>query len=239
MNQNFTHAEIADLVESQLNAEDLNWIKDALKKTVQEKSARALFLKDSLLGTRFPNPETVKTSPHPNLLEEFIADRKMNTLELSRIYLLSSVLDQEPEFFTPKVTQLIQIADKGELSTFLTYLVLLPNPENFRVSAVEALRTNIATVFDAIALNNPFPALYMTEHEWNQMFLKAAFMQRPLYEIKDIDARANASLARIISDYAHERWAASRAVDPYIWRPAGPFFRSGSGSRYGTASEKR
>ncbi|MGY8916509.1 MAG: EboA domain-containing protein, partial [Flavobacteriales bacterium] len=41
--------------------------------------------------------------------------------------------------------------------------------------------------------------------------------------IMDIDARANKDLVRIISDYAHERWAASRKVDPYFWRPVGGF----------------
>ena len=28
---------------------------------------------------------------------------------------------------------------------------------------------------------------------------------------------------RIISDYAHERWEASRTVPPHFWRPVGPF----------------
>jgi hypothetical protein len=55
------------------------------------------------------------------------------------------------------------------------------------------------------------------------MYLKAAFMQRDLSRIQDVDRRANTDLARIISDYAHERWAASRDVDPVFWRPVSNF----------------
>ncbi len=48
-------------------------------------------------------------------------------------------------------------------------------------------------------------------------------MQRDLAKIQDTDSRANRDLARIISDYAHERWAASRDVDPLFWRPVAHF----------------
>src|SRR5690606_6398077 len=116
-----------------------------------------------------------------------------------------------------------QVADTSELVTFLKYLMLLPNAESFRATAVATLRTNVSTVFDAIALNNPYPSKYFNDQQWNQMYLKAAFMQRDLSKIVDIDKRANADLARIISDYAHERWAASRDIDPYFWRPVPQF----------------
>ena len=48
-------------------------------------------------------------------------------------------------------------------------------------------------------------------------------MQRDLNQIQGIERRANKELARIISDYAHERWAASRDIDPNIWRPVASF----------------
>src|SRR5690606_4422676 len=89
--------------------------------------------------------------------------------------------------------------------------------------AVDTLITNITPVFDAISLNNPYPALYFDDKQWNQMYLKAAFMQRDLSAIVDIEKRANKELARIISDFAHERWAASRDITPYFWKPVGRF----------------
>src|SRR5690606_33852490 len=139
------------------------------------------------------------------------------------IYLLADVLMADPEFFAPKVNNIIQVADTSELETFLKYLILLPDAERFKTTAVATLRTNVSTVFDAIALNNPYPSKYFNDQQWNQMYLKAAFMQRDLSKIADIDKRANRDLARIISDYAHERWSASRNIDPYFWRPVSQF----------------
>lgn len=87
------------------------------------------------------------------------------------------------------------------------------------MTAVESLRTNINPVFEAISMNNPYPATFFNVQQWNQMYLKAAFMQLELQNIIGVEDRANPELARIISDYAHERWAASRKIDPMIWKP--------------------
>ncbi|OYX26180.1 MAG: hypothetical protein B7Z06_06070 [Flavobacteriales bacterium 32-35-8] len=154
---------------------------------------------------------------------QYLYNHHANYLELGRIYILVNVLEADKDFFTSKVSNIIQVADTTELETFLKYLILLPNPEAYKHVAVDALRTNITPIFDAISLNNPYPALYFDDKQWNQMYLKAAFMQRDLSAILDIDKRANKELARIISDFAHERWAASRDIIPYFWRPVGKF----------------
>ena len=132
-------------------------------------------------------------------------------------------MEENSTYFQPKVATLIQISDTGELETFLKFLVLLPDAEKYKHVAVEALRTNITTIFDAISLKNPYPSMYFNDQQWNQMYLKAAFMQLDLADILDVDKRANKDLARIISDYAHERWAASRDIDPLFWRPVSNF----------------
>ena len=59
------------------------------------------------------------------------------------------------------------------------------------------------------------------------MVLKALFTDSPLYKVSGLDARVNPSLARMLVDYAHERWAAGRIVSPELWRPVGPFAADG------------
>ena len=55
------------------------------------------------------------------------------------------------------------------------------------------------------------------------MVLKALFIDSILGPILGLDERANAELAHILCDYAHERWAAKRVVTPELWRCVGPF----------------
>jgi len=199
------------------------WLKDKIEKMAGNKSSKDLFMTYSLLNVKFSALKPISFEDLDNDSSRYFNAHKANILQVARIFLLSEVLSQDIEFYTPKVANIIQVADTGELETFLKYLVLLPNPEAYKQTAVEALRTNIAIIFDAISLNNTYPAKYFNDQQWNQMYLKAAFMERDLSQIESVDERANEDLTRIISDYAHERWAASRKIDPMFWRPVSKF----------------
>lgn len=199
------------------------WLKGKIESLKENKSSKDLFMTYSLLNVKFDAVNVISFDALDTTSSRYLSGHKATMLQVSRIYFLAEILSEDIEFYTPKVANIIQVADTGELETFLKYLVLLPNPEAYKQTAVEALRTNIATIFDAISLNNPYPAEYFNDQQWNQMFLKAAFMERDLSQIASIDERANEDLARIISDYAHERWAAGRKIDPLFWRPVSKF----------------
>ncbi len=200
-----------------------DWIAEKKEKIVSSASAKELYLTYSLLAGKIANSEVLSLPEEGNAITAYLEMHEATTLELARIYLLVCVLEENNVYFSPKVANLIQVADTSELETFLKFLSFLPNAEDFKSPAVDALRTNISTVFDAISCKNPYPSSYFNDQQWNQMYLKAAFMQRDLSEILDVDKKANEDLARIISDYAHERWAASRDVDPLFWRPVSKF----------------
>ncbi|WP_291968107.1 EboA domain-containing protein [Maribacter sp.] len=204
-------------------AESVAWLMGKTEKLALEKSSKDLFMAYSLINMKFDGVESLVFKSQKSKSAHYFSEHKANVLEIARIFLLSEVLSQDLDFFTPKVANIIQVADTGELKTFLKYLILLPNPEAYKNAAVEALRTNIATVFDAISMNNPYPAKYFNDQQWNQMYLKAAFMERDLSRIESVDERANEDLARIISDYAHEKWAAGRKINPLFWRPVSKF----------------
>lgn len=199
------------------------WLNEKIEKLSVTKSAKDLFMIYSLLAAKFDGNTAIKFNQKDvGRIDSFVSN-KASLLEISRIYLLTKVLEIDADYYAPKVANIIQVGDTNELKTFLKYLILLPKAEFFKNTAVEALRTNIAIIFDAITLNNPYPAKYFNDQQWNQMYLKAAFMERDLSMIQSVDERANQDLTRIISDYAHERWAASRKIDPMFWRPVSKF----------------
>ena len=129
-----------------------------------------------------------------------------------------SLLMYYPLLSVESLTKLISVADTREQISIFKSIPYLENASHFAPIVVNGIRTNIVDVFDAITLKNPYPASYFSQDEWNQMILKAVFMERPIYQIKNIDQRKNEKLAHILFDYARERWAASRRVTPELWR---------------------
>jgi hypothetical protein len=102
-------------------------------------------------------------------------------------------------------------------------LPIMPYPKELTQRAAEGVRSNITSVFDAVAHHNPYPADYMDDDAFNQIVLKALFVGSPLYKIQGLDRRANRKLAKMLIEYAHERWSAGRVISPELWRPVGPF----------------
>ncbi len=198
------------------------WLQEQLTSLKESRNQRKLYLAYSKVA-REVNAKSVALAEAEGTTADYLRLQRITPLELARLYLLSELLGDDGAHWQPAASKLIEVADTGELVTFLKYLPLLPGAGAYVSVAVEALRTNISTVFDAISQGNPYPADYFNDQQWNQMFLKAAFMQQDLAGMVRIDERANGSLARIISDYAHERWAAGRDVDPLFWRPTTRF----------------
>jgi hypothetical protein len=142
--------------------------------------------------------------------------------EAARIVFLLHV-GGDGERFAIRFRQLCRAADVGELVAFYRGLPLYPGPELLEAQAGEAARTNMKGVFEALAHRNPYPMERFGENRWNHLVLKALFVGSALHPIQGLDRRANPALARMLCDYAHERWAAGRAVSPELWRCVGPF----------------
>lgn len=145
------------------------------------------------------------------------------TDQLARTILLLSLPYQDADKYSQTILKLFGTADMGELVALYASLPLLPHPEKFLAQATEGIRTNMGNVYEAIALHNPYPYENFSEAAWNQLVLKTIFVGKSLNNIYGLDERCNAALARMLTDYAHERWAAGRTVTPELWRPVGPF----------------
>jgi hypothetical protein len=136
--------------------------------------------------------------------------------------LLVLALQADPARLARCLDQLCNTADVSELAAFYRGLPLYPEQPRYVARATEGLRTNMKNVFEAIAHRNPYPSEQFSEAAWNQMVLKALFVGSPLWLIAGLDHRGNPELARMLCDYAHERWSAGRPVSPELWRCVGP-----------------
>lgn len=136
---------------------------------------------------------------------------------------LALLIYKGPRSFAETFKDLRRTADAAEMVALYRGLPLYPEPDALAFEVGEGLRSNLRPVFEAIAHDNPYPRDEFDDHRWNHMVLKALFVDTTLAPIIGLEERANAELARILVDYAHERWAAGRPVTPELWIPVRPF----------------
>ncbi len=200
-----------------------NWLASKLQQVAQANDSKAFFMAFSMAPRKVPTTPLDLSTYANNQLNQWhpgFDASKWTYDQLCRVALMLQLPQSQNQAY---LDRLFGMADLRELVSLYSGLYLLPNAGSFANRAAEGVRTNMADVFDAIALNNPYPAQYLDEGAWNQMVLKAIFMERPVYRIYHLEQRRNATLAKAAADYAHERWAAGRAVTPELWRLVVPF----------------
>ena len=136
---------------------------------------------------------------------------------------LGLIAYSSPRPFSETFKDLRRTADAREQIALYHGLPLYREPQSLEFEVGEGLRSNIRPVFEAIAHNNPYPRDHFDEHRWNHMVLKGLFIESRLAPVVGLDERSNPELARILCEYAHERWSADRPVSPELWRCVGPF----------------
>jgi hypothetical protein len=99
-----------------------------------------------------------------------------------------------------------------ERRAVLRALGLFPRPERFVPLAVDACRSHVQSVFEAISCENPFPAAFFPDAALHQMVIKALFTGVALDRVVGLRARISPELARMAHGYASERRAAGRSV---------------------------
>lgn len=128
--------------------------------------------------------------------------------DAGRALLISDALASGDDVVTP----LYRAGDEAERMLVTRALSLFACGDRLKPLALETGRANSAALFASLALGNPYPAARYTEHEFNQLVLKALFIGLPLVRIVGLAERVNAELTRMCEDYIGERTSAGRAV---------------------------
>ena len=215
---------LAGWLARQLSADAAAWLKNSAAQIQASSKDADLYLLVSLVTRKVGKADLALTEADLREAKAARPDwnpRDWSTDQAARVLLLLA-LEQDPPRLSRALDQLCNSADVSELIAFYRGLPLYPDPPRYLARATEGLRTNIKGVFEAIALRNPYPSEQFPQAAWNQMVLKALFVGSALWPVVGLDRRANPDLARMLCDYAHERWSAGRPVSPELWRCVGP-----------------
>ena len=199
---------ILEIIRENANEKELSWI--------DSKLVNSQFLPTAFVATPRFIGKIIIQSKVTNLnglqIQHWTLDR------LVRVYFLLLLEQPAHASSTSQIETLFDTAEINESVALFSALPLFTQPKNWIHRATEAVRSNIGDVFNSFVFANPFAAAYFTESAWNQLVLKCIFNDKPIHLIQGIDHRANQSLANMLSDFAHERWAAGRTVPAQVWR---------------------
>ena len=147
---------------------------------------------------------------------------------LCRVWLLMHLDATDQTKYVRTIENLFATAELSEQVALYSALPVVAYPTLWHGRCAEGIRSNIADVLESIMCNNPYPSENLDEPAWNQLVLKAIFTEKPIHQIVNLNERANENLANTLSDYAHERWAAHRLVNPLLWWCVGKFINEKS-----------
>jgi hypothetical protein len=196
------------LIQENTSEKELIWIEDKTK--LPSKLPLAFVSTPRFVGKRELIDKNLIVS---NLsLDSWTLDR------LVRVYFLICLESSNQIDFDTQINSLFDTAEINESVALYSALPLFQNPKKWLLRATDAVRSNVGTVFDAIAFGNPYPFYFFPALAWNQLVLKCIFNEKPIHQIYGLDERVNQDLANTLSDFAHERWAAGRKIPAQVWR---------------------
>jgi len=213
-------------LKKRLTADEFQWLTAQIQESLHSNSNKALFI------TLGKIPRTISRADLQLDQSELEAGQALrpgwdpshwNLSGAARILLIAEMAQARGDEFIATYREICRTADVTELVELYCALPLLRSHKHIDTQIGDGLRSNMRSVFEAIAHRNPYPAENFDQHRWNHMILKLLFIDSTLAPVQQLDARANPELATILCDYAHERWAAGRPVSCELWRCVGPF----------------
>lgn len=206
------------------------WLAERLDLVSQPFDSRALYIAFGMMPRKLGKSELGLTAAELAQAQALRTGWRPDLWSLAdtgRVLLLLTAAEHDATAFPNRLTELIRNADIGESISLYRGLAVYPHAADLIEQAAEGVRSSMQVVFDAVALDNPYPREHFDQPRWNQMVLKALFVGSPLNRIQGLDESTNAELALMLRNFLKERWAAGRQVSPEIWRCLGPHADAG------------
>ncbi len=217
---------IIEVSRSNLSPDTWTWLSENLSSEDSRQINTAFALMPRKTGKSVIQISQVLISKIDHVKPGFTVEN-WTTDKLGRLCILLHLNPEDQEKYIKTIENLFLAAEVSELVALYSSLPVLAWPDRWKLRCAEGIRSNIGLVLEAIMYHNPYPEKYLDEKAWNQLILKAFFTDKDIIQIPGIDERANAELALTLTDYAHERWAAKRKINPFLWRFTSKFLDEG------------
>lgn len=201
-------------------ADALQFIEKKQDEIFTNKSNSAYYITFSTLPQHLKAKEASYSKEHLKTAAELRKNWDLSTWfldQIARVYLMLLFAKFRPEDFNSTLDNIINAADAHELITVYQAFPLFPNPERLHLHATNGIRCNMISAFNAIAVNNSYPADFFNDTGWNQLVLKALMVDSPVEKIIGLKRRANLTLAHALLNTARERLAAHRPIKLEVW----------------------
>ncbi len=221
---------LLDFLRAQAGETARNWLDKALAATEAPVQANTLLGYHAGASRRMGKQVLKLTRSEETRLAEMapgVSFAEWGGDEFARAVLLLSLEPLDSETRRELIYQCYEKGDSREQESWLRILPLLPDCEYFLDTAIDACRTNIIPLFEAIACENPYPFMYFPEPNFNQVVLKALFLGLAIHRVVGLESRFNPELSRMCADYVSEREAAGRSVPTDIWLALAPRVENG------------
>jgi hypothetical protein len=217
---------LRDWLSRRLGADQLAWVDDQIGRITASPSGRDLTIAVNLASRRAgkqPLGLGTREATAGSTVRAGLDAGDWTIDQAVRILFVLASSTAIGEAFPARLDALVRSGAISEQIALYRGLPLYPLAEQLRATAGEGIRSAMQPIYEAVAHRNPYPSEQFSEAMWNQMVVKALFIGTTLAPIQRLDERRNPDLARMLVDYAHERWAAGRSVSPELWRCVGPF----------------
>jgi hypothetical protein len=201
---------------SSLEAESSAWLDKALASIAEQPFVPSRALNAFALAVRKLRSSALLAAS--SLPEALRALPDTGAGAMGRMVLVAAAVDAAGDAAPALVAELYRQGDNEEKCAVLRALPLLDGPARFVDVAVNACRSSVQPVFEAVACDTGYAAQRFEDAAFAQMVLKALFVGVPLERVQGLRARTNPELSRMAHGYASERRAAGRTVPEDIDR---------------------
>ena len=200
-------------VDQHLSTAQIDWLLSAKQKLVEADPQKQI---DELLTISAGVKRSVPDQSF-NGDDELVARfAHFDFAETIRLLLLVQVAQTCPDI-AYLVKSYYQFGDQSEKTALLKGLNFIDPNGQALATAIKAGRCNATVEFSALALQNPYPAEFFPELNFNQMVLKALFMGLDISSVTNLNTRQNAELSNMCFAYVIEQALADRTPPASIW----------------------